>query len=81
MRAPGFPQCAWALEQAMDELAEKLGMDPVQLRLKNLADTVQAQGGNYLHQQIADTARVTHHPLVEPGTVHGPAGSSARSPP
>jgi xanthine dehydrogenase YagR molybdenum-binding subunit len=35
-RAPGFPQCAWALEQVMDELAEKLGMDPVELRLKNV---------------------------------------------
>jgi len=35
-RAPGFPQCAWALEQVMDELAEKLGIDPVELRLKNV---------------------------------------------
>jgi len=31
-RAPGHPQGAFALEQAMDELAEKLGMDPVELR-------------------------------------------------
>lgn len=35
-RAPGFPQCSWALEQIMDVLAEKLGMDPVELRLKNV---------------------------------------------
>ncbi len=35
-RAPGFPQGAWALEQVMDELAVKLGMDPVELRLKNV---------------------------------------------
>jgi xanthine dehydrogenase YagR molybdenum-binding subunit len=35
-RAPGFPQGAWALEQVMDELADKLGMDPVELRLKNV---------------------------------------------
>ncbi|MCC6590621.1 MAG: xanthine dehydrogenase family protein molybdopterin-binding subunit [Bryobacterales bacterium] len=34
-RAPGFPQCSWALEQMMDALAEKIGMDPVELRLKN----------------------------------------------
>jgi xanthine dehydrogenase YagR molybdenum-binding subunit len=45
MRAPGFPQCAWALEQAMDELAEKLEVDPVELRLKNIATELQAQGG------------------------------------
>jgi CO/xanthine dehydrogenase Mo-binding subunit len=36
MRAPGFPQCAWALEQAIDALADRLGMDPVELRLKNV---------------------------------------------
>jgi CO/xanthine dehydrogenase Mo-binding subunit len=35
MRAPGHPQGAFALEQAMDELAEKLGIDPLELRDKN----------------------------------------------
>ncbi len=35
-RAPGFPQGAWVLEQVMDELALKLGMDPLELRLKNV---------------------------------------------
>lgn len=34
-RAPGHPQGCFALEQAMDDLAEKLGMDPVELREKN----------------------------------------------
>ena len=36
-RAPGFPQSAWALEQTMDVLAEKIGMDPVEFRLKNVS--------------------------------------------
>jgi xanthine dehydrogenase YagR molybdenum-binding subunit len=36
-RAPGFPQCAWALEQTMDILAEKIAMDPVEFRLKNVS--------------------------------------------
>lgn len=31
-RAPGHPQGCFALEQAMDELAEKLGIDPLALR-------------------------------------------------
>ena len=31
-RAPGHPQGCFGLEQAMDELAEKLGIDPVELR-------------------------------------------------
>jgi CO/xanthine dehydrogenase Mo-binding subunit len=36
-RAPGAPQGAFALESAMDELARALGMDPLELRLKNAA--------------------------------------------
>ena len=34
-RAPGQPQAAFTVECAMDELAEELGMDPMDLRLKN----------------------------------------------
>jgi CO/xanthine dehydrogenase Mo-binding subunit len=36
-RAPGAPQGAFALESAMDELSRALGMDPLELRLKNAA--------------------------------------------
>ena len=36
-RAPGAPNAAFAVEQAVDELAERLGMDPIDLRLKNAA--------------------------------------------
>jgi CO/xanthine dehydrogenase Mo-binding subunit len=36
-RAPGAPIGAFSVESALDELAEKLGMDPLQLRLKNAA--------------------------------------------
>lgn len=35
MRAPGHPQGCFALESAIDELAEKLGMDPLEVRRKN----------------------------------------------
>jgi xanthine dehydrogenase YagR molybdenum-binding subunit len=35
MRAPGHVQGVVALEAAIDALSEKLGMDPLQLRLKN----------------------------------------------
>jgi xanthine dehydrogenase YagR molybdenum-binding subunit len=35
MRGPGHPQGAFAIELAMDELAKKIGMDPVELRLAN----------------------------------------------
>ena len=36
-----FPTGAWALEQMMDMLAEKIGMDPVEFRLKNFTDISQ----------------------------------------
>ncbi len=36
-RAPGQPQGAFAVEPVIDELAEALGMDPLELRLKNVA--------------------------------------------
>ncbi len=34
-RAPGAPTAAFALESLLDELAEALGLDPIELRLKN----------------------------------------------
>ncbi len=39
MRAPGEAQGNFALETALDELAVELGMDPVELRLRNEAVT------------------------------------------
>src|SRR4051812_16704790 len=38
IRAPTAPQVCWALEQHMDELAEGLGLDPVELRRRTLLD-------------------------------------------
>jgi xanthine dehydrogenase YagR molybdenum-binding subunit len=38
VRAPGENPSAYALETAMDELAYKVGVDPVELRLRNWAD-------------------------------------------
>lgn len=35
MRGYGNPQTTWMVESMMDELAEALGMDPLELRLKN----------------------------------------------
>jgi CO/xanthine dehydrogenase Mo-binding subunit len=36
-RAPGAPMVAFAVESVLDELAKKIGMDPIELRLKNAA--------------------------------------------
>ena len=38
IRAPTAPQVCWALEQHMDELAEALGLDPVELRRRTLVE-------------------------------------------
>ena len=36
-RAPGAPMSAFAVESVVDELAGRIGMDPIELRLKNAA--------------------------------------------
>ncbi len=38
-RAPGYPEGAFALETALDELAARLGLDPLELRRVNHAET------------------------------------------
>ncbi|WP_028967945.1 xanthine dehydrogenase family protein molybdopterin-binding subunit [Sphingomonas phyllosphaerae] len=45
MRAPGEASGMMAIEIAMDELAEKLGMDPVELRIRNDMQVVPADPG------------------------------------
>jgi xanthine dehydrogenase YagR molybdenum-binding subunit len=39
-RAPGHPPASYGMESAMDDLAAKLGMDPLELRLKNDSNEV-----------------------------------------
>ncbi len=46
-RAPGFPPGNWCLEQMMDMLAEKIGMDPVEFRLKNYTEFSQSRNMPY----------------------------------
>jgi CO/xanthine dehydrogenase Mo-binding subunit len=36
LRGLGVPEGAWAIESQMDMIAERIGMDPLQLRLKNI---------------------------------------------
>lgn len=43
MRAPGAATGVNALEQAIDEMAYRVGLDPLQFRLKNYADRDQAE--------------------------------------
>lgn len=43
LRAPGWPQGVFALESAVDEMAHKLGMDPLEFRRKNESSPVRKQ--------------------------------------
>ena len=45
MRAPGHPQGCAVMEAAMDDLAAKLEMNPLEFRLRNLKDTDTVAGG------------------------------------
>ena len=53
-RAPGFPTGAWALEQMMDMLADKITMDPVEFRLKNFTDLSQSRKMPYSSAGLKD---------------------------
>lgn len=46
-RAPGHVEAAFAFEQAMDELARKLKMDPIELRRRNYSDDEQIEEKPY----------------------------------
>lgn len=89
-RAPGAAQTYFALESAMDELAQRLGLDPIELRLRNAAREGDPGGDGQLWPRIAfieclEAAR--RHPLytapVGPGEGVGVAAGSwggARTP-
>jgi len=49
-RGFGIPQITWAIESHLDAMAEKLGIDPVELRLKNAVEEGSASAtGQVLH--------------------------------
>jgi len=52
MRAPGAVWGVYALECAMDELASRLEIDPVELRLKNHADRDQIEDRPFSSKQL-----------------------------
>ncbi len=75
MRAPGESSGSFALESAMDELAQQLGIDPLQLRLINYAEKDPTEGKPFssksLRQCYEEGARRF-------GWSHKPAASQKR---
>ena len=57
MRAPGEAVGTFALESAIDELAVKLGMDPIELRLRNEPETDPASGKSFSSRHLVDAWR------------------------
>jgi xanthine dehydrogenase YagR molybdenum-binding subunit len=51
-RAPGFVEGTFGLECALDELAAKLGVDPLELRRKNYAPTDPRDGTPFSDKQL-----------------------------
>src|SRR6185295_13453526 len=64
-RAPGSPISAYAVESTMDAAAAKIGMDPLQFRLKNIAKpgTQLVYGAKHAHAGFAETLQALQkHP-------------------
>jgi len=67
-RAPGSPISAFAVESVLDVLAQKIGMDPLRLRLKNAArsGTQMIYGPKLAHNGYAETLEaLINHPAYK----------------
>ena len=73
-RAPGSPMAAFAVESVIDELCEKLGMDPIEFRLLNSSKEGTRQPAGPVNQRIGFVemleAAQKHPHLAEP--ISGP---------
>ncbi|MDO8544994.1 MAG: xanthine dehydrogenase family protein molybdopterin-binding subunit [Opitutaceae bacterium] len=68
MRAPGHPVASAGIEAALDDLAAKLGMDPVEIRLKN--DPSEIRRREYeLGRERFDWKQKYHKPGATPGPI------------
>jgi len=74
-RAPGHPQGAWALEQMMDALARKIGMDPLDMRIKNVPSFSQGREGS-----LPYTTTGLRECLIEGAKAFGWDAAEKRSP-
>ena len=72
MRAPGHPQNSFLTEIMMDELADKVNMDPVEFRIKNLPPQApNAMWRAYLREGAAEFGWDKRHPTGDktPGPI------------
>jgi xanthine dehydrogenase YagR molybdenum-binding subunit len=68
-RAPGHPQSCFVTEIVMDELADRLRMDPLEFRLRNLPPTAEnAQWANYFKIGAEKFGWARRHPTGDPAS-------------
>jgi xanthine dehydrogenase YagR molybdenum-binding subunit len=66
-RAPGHPQACFITETVIDELADRLRMDPLELRLRNLApEAPNAQWRKYFAMGAEKIGWSKRHPTGDP---------------
>ena len=79
MRGPGEASGMFAMECAMDELAERLGLDPLELRLRNYADADPVSGNPWSSKGLAECYRRGAErfgwPDRDPRPAHGATGT------
>ena len=76
MRAPGEAPGMMALEIAMDEMAEKLGLDPVEFRILNdtQVDPGEAGSGRFSQRQLVGACSMRRGALrLEPSAIRSRA--------
>ncbi len=56
-RGPGYVEGSFALESLLDELADKLGIDPLELRIKNYAHIDPRSGREYSSKNLDECYR------------------------
>ncbi len=74
MRAPGHPQGCFALEQSIDAVAEKLGIDPLRLRDLNDSNAARREERRIGAEMIGWSAR--HKPGADKGTIRRGIGAA-----
>lgn len=87
-RAPGYVEAALALESVMDELAHRLGLDPIEFRRRNLSQRDEANDRPWssptgMERSLQRVAEVSGWPADppqtrRPGTMPGRPGAVAR---
>jgi xanthine dehydrogenase YagR molybdenum-binding subunit len=58
MRGPGYSSAAFVIESAMDELAHELGIDPIELRLRNEPAADESTGQRFSTRRLRECYHV-----------------------